>query len=141
MFWVIDQKYMNETRSVKKSVVCGMFIFQPIWNVFFLLMFLMKFNLLCPPNEVSYYSYYITPTVVGWCIAILRFFFTIIKFPNLLFLHRFLLLLLLLLLLFLFLFFFSLWACPNQFSETDDPIFTKLHRKVDTHLKRCTQVL
>ena len=41
-------------------------------------MFLIKFNLLCPPNEVSYYSYYITPTVFGWCIAILRFFFTII---------------------------------------------------------------
>ena len=28
--------------------------------------------------SVSYYYYYITPTVVGWCIAILRFFFTII---------------------------------------------------------------
>ena len=46
------------------------------------------------------------------------------KFGNLLFLHRFLLLLLLL---FLFLFFFSLWACPTKFSETNDPIFTKLH--------------
>jgi hypothetical protein len=40
--------------------------------------------LLCPPNEVweTYcvcsVSYYITPTVVGWCIAMLRFFFTII---------------------------------------------------------------
>jgi hypothetical protein len=28
-----------------------------------------------------------------------------------------------------------------KFSETDDLIFTKLHRKVDPHLKRCTQVL
>ena len=47
----------------------------------------------------------------------------------------------LLLLLLLFLFFFSLWACPTKFSETDDPIFTKLHRKLDPHLKRCIQVL
>ena len=47
----------------------------------------------------------------------------------------------LLLLLLFFLFFFSLWACPTKFSETDDPIFTKLHRKVDSHLKRCIQVL
>jgi hypothetical protein len=31
--------------------------------------------------------------------------------------------------------------CPTEFSETDDPIFTKLHRKVDPHLKRCIQVL
>jgi len=30
IFCVIDQKYMKETRSVNKSVVCGMFIFQPI---------------------------------------------------------------------------------------------------------------
>ena len=28
---------------------------------------------------------------------------------------------------------------PN--SQTDDPIFTKLHRKVDPHLKRCHQIL
>jgi hypothetical protein len=54
-----------------------------------------------------------------------------------LFLHRFFLLLLLLL---LFLF-FSLRFCPTKFSETDDPIFTKLHRKVDLHLKGCIQVL
>jgi hypothetical protein len=53
-----------------------------------------------------------------------------------LFLHRFFLLLLLLLLLLLFLF-FSPRFCPTKFSETDDPIFTKLHRKVDPHLKRC----
>ena len=32
--------------------------------------------------SVSYYSYYITLTVVGWCIAILRFFFTIIILPH-----------------------------------------------------------
>jgi hypothetical protein len=51
-----------------------------------------------------------------------------------LFLHRFLLLLLLLLLLLFFLFFFSEWTCPTKFSETDDPIFTKLHRKVDPHV-------
>jgi hypothetical protein len=31
--------------------------------------------------------------------------------------------------------------CPTKFSETDEPIFTKLHRKVDPHLKRCIQVL
>jgi hypothetical protein len=31
------------------------------------------------------------------------------------------------------------WTCPTKFSETDDPIFTKLHRKVDSHLKRCIQ--
>jgi hypothetical protein len=31
--------------------------------------------------------------------------------------------------------------CPIKFSETDDPTFTKLHRKVDPHLKRCIQVL
>jgi hypothetical protein len=30
---------------------------------------------------------------------------------------------------------------PTKFSETDDPIFTKLHRKVDPHLKKCNQVL
>ena len=47
----------------------------------------------------------------------------------------------LLLLLLLFLFFFSPWTCLTKFSETDDTIFTKLHRKVDLHLKRCTQVL
>jgi len=52
---------------------------------------------------------------------------------NLLFLHRFLLL--------LFFLFFSPWTCPTKFSETDDPIFTKLHRKVDPHIKRCIQVL
>ena len=39
--------------------------------------------LLCNGNS-SYYSYYITPTVVGWCIAILRFLFTIITSPWLL---------------------------------------------------------
>ena len=59
------------------------------------------------------------------------------KFGDLLFLHRFFLLLLLL----LFLFFFYPWTCPTKFPETDDPIFTKLHRKVDPHLKRCTQVM
>jgi hypothetical protein len=51
------------------------------------------------------------------------------KLGNLLFLHRFLLL-----------FFFPplLLArfCPTKFSETDDPIFSKLHRKVDPHLKK-----
>ena len=57
------------------------------------------------------------------------------KFGDLLFLHRFFLLLL------LFLFFFSPWTCSTKFSETDAPIFTKLHRKVDPHLKRCNQVL
>jgi hypothetical protein len=51
------------------------------------------------------------------------------------------LLLLLLLLLLLFLFFFSPWTCPTKFSETDVPIFTKLHRKVDPHLKRYHQIL
>jgi hypothetical protein len=51
------------------------------------------------------------------------------------------LLLLLLLLLLIFLFFFSPWTCPTKFSEIDDPIFTKLHRKVDPHLKKCNQVL
>ena len=51
------------------------------------------------------------------------------KYGDLLFLHRF------------FFFFFSPWTCPTKFSETDDPIFTKLHKKVDPHLKRCTQVL
>ena len=61
------------------------------------------------------------------------------KLGDLLFLHHFLLLLLLLLLLFLL--FFSPRFCPTKFSETDDPIFTKLHRKVDPHLKRCIQVL
>jgi hypothetical protein len=30
---------------------------------------------------------------------------------------------------------------PTKFSETDDPIFTKLHRKVEPHLKRCILVL
>jgi len=30
---------------------------------------------------------------------------------------------------------------PTKFSETDDPILTKLHRKVDPHLKRCIEVL
>jgi hypothetical protein len=32
-------------------------------------------------------------------------------------------------------------TAPTKFSETDDLIFTKLHRKVDPHLKRCIQVL
>ena len=45
------------------------------------------------------------------------------------------------LLLLFFLPFFSPRFCPTKFSETDDPIFTELHRKVDPHLKRCTQVL
>jgi hypothetical protein len=31
-----------------------------------------------------FHYYYITPTAVGWCIAILRFFFTIITSPRLL---------------------------------------------------------
>jgi hypothetical protein len=31
--------------------------------------------------------------------------------------------------------------CPTKFSETDDPIFTKPHRKVDPHLKRGIQDL
>jgi hypothetical protein len=35
------------------------------------------------------------------------------------------------LLLSFFLFFFSPWTCPTKLSETDDPIFAKLHRKVD----------
>jgi hypothetical protein len=35
------------------------------------------------------------------------------------------------LLLLFFLFFFSPWTCSTKFSETDDPIFAKLHRKVD----------
>ena len=61
------------------------------------------------------------------------------KFGDLLFLLRFLLLLLLLL--FFFFLFFSLRFCPTKFSETDDSIFTKLHRKVDLHLKRGIQVL
>ena len=30
---------------------------------------------------------------------------------------------------------------PTNFSETDDPMFTKLQRKVDLHLRRCIQVL
>jgi hypothetical protein len=47
----------------------------------------------------------------------------------------------LLLLLLLFLFFFSPWTCPTKFSETGDTIFTKLHRKMDPHLKRCHLVL
>ena len=51
-------------------------------------------------------------------------------FGNLLFLHRFFLLLLLFLLL------FSLRFCPTKFSETDNPIFTKLHWKVDPHLQK-----
>ena len=50
-------------------------------------------------------------------------------------------LLLLLLLLLLFLFFFSPWTCSIKFSETDDLILTKLHKKVDPHLKRSHQVL
>jgi hypothetical protein len=49
------------------------------------------------------------------------------KFEDLLFLHRFLLLL-------LFFLFFSEWTCPTKFSEHDDPIFTKLHRKVHSGL-------
>ena len=48
--------------------------------------------------------------------------------------------LLLLLLLLIFLFFFSPWTCPTKFSETDDPIFTTLHRKVNPHLQRWHQV-
>ena len=31
--------------------------------------------------------------------------------------------------------------CPTKFSETDGPTFTKLHKKVDPHLKRSHQVL
>jgi hypothetical protein len=46
-----------------------------------------------------------------------------------------------LLLLLLFFLFFSLRFYPTKFSETDDLIFTKLHRKVDPHFKRCIQVL
>ena len=100
-----------------------------------LFMYCSCFPLLSLPNNVwrlivfalflIIFIHYITRTVVGWCIAILRFFFTIIitsprlklddvmlfyvsfslllssqtKYGNLLFLHRFLLLLLLLLLL------------------------------------------
>ena len=45
------------------------------------------------------------------------------------------------LLLSFFLFFFSPWTCSTKFSETDDPIFAKLHRKVEPHLKRCILVL
>jgi hypothetical protein len=44
------------------------------------------------------------------------------KLGDLLFLHRFLLL-------FFFLLIFSEWTCPTKLSETDDPMFTKLHRK------------
>jgi hypothetical protein len=56
--------------------------------------------------------------------CLLRFLLLSLEFGDLLFLHRFLLLLLLFL-------FFSPRFFPNKFSETDDPIFTKLHRKVE----------
>jgi hypothetical protein len=109
-----------------------------------ILLCLLRF-LLCPPNEVSgdilcLLRFLSSPqTKFGDLLFLHRFLLSSqTKFGNLLFLHRFLLLLLLLLFLF---FFFSLWACPTKFSETNDPIFTKLHRKVYTHLKRCTQVL
>ena len=39
----------------------------------------------CSVSYYYYYYYYITPTVVGWCIAILRFFFTIILILPLIF--------------------------------------------------------
>jgi hypothetical protein len=35
----------------------------------------------------------------------------------------------------------SLRFYPTKFSETNDLIFTKLHRKVDPHFRRCSQVL
>ena len=105
-----------------------------------ILLCLLRF-LLCPPNEVSgdilcLLRFLLSPqTKFGDLLFLHRFLLSSqTKFGNLLFLHRFFLLL------FLF-FFFSLWACPTKFSETDDPIFTKLHRKVDPHLKSCTHVL
>ena len=107
-----------------------------------ILLCLLRF-LLCPPNEVSgdilcLLRFLLSPqTKFGDLLFLHRFLLSSqTKFGNLLFLHRFFLLLLLLLFLF---FFFSLWACPTKFSETNDPIFTKLHRKVDPHLKRCIQ--
>ena len=109
-----------------------------------ILLCLLRF-LLCPPNEVSgdilcLLRFLSSPqTKFGDLLFLHRFLLSSqTKFGNLLFLHRFLLLLLLLLFLF---FFFSLWACPTKFSVTDDPIFTKLHRKVDPHIRRCIQVM
>jgi hypothetical protein len=86
-----------------------------LWDILLLLSFLLLLSL---PNVVceTYcsVSYYITPTIVGWCIAILRFFFTIINTSPrmqsgdvLLFYVSFSLLLLLLLLLLFFYTFLS----------------------------------
>ena len=54
-----------------------------LWDILLLLCFLLLWlpNVVCETYyfcSVSYYYYYINPTAVGWCIAILRFFFPIL---------------------------------------------------------------
>jgi len=103
--------YVPQTKFGRHLVFAPFLIIMALKRSLWDILYLLSFLLLWLPNEVceTYcfcsVSYYVTPTAVGWRIAILRFFFTIItsprlqtKFGDLLFLHRFFLLLLLLLL-------------------------------------------
>ena len=59
----------------------GNLLFLHRFLLLLLLLLLWLPNVVCETYyfcSVSYYNYYITPTVVRWCIVILRFFFTII---------------------------------------------------------------
>jgi hypothetical protein len=59
--------WSRHLREIERTIMCGRIIIvkkKPLSYYYY------------------YYYYYITPTVVGWCIAILRFFFTIIILPH-----------------------------------------------------------
>jgi hypothetical protein len=79
-FHKVWSRYLREIEQILWAV-----LFIVTYNIY-IFNFLNFLMLLCPPNfvwetycvcSVSYY-YYVTLTVVGWCIAILRFLFTII---------------------------------------------------------------
>ena len=129
----------GEVRAHKNSIIPPLFTEVPV------LIQVIDRSYICVRSIdfASFYDFdiYVSQTTFGDLLFLLRFFLLLLLSPqtklgDLLFLHRFLLLLLLLLFLF-----FSLRLYPTKFPETDDPIFTKLHRKVDLHLKRCIQVL
>ena len=129
------------------------------------------FPLLSLPNNVwrlivfapflIIFIYYITPTVVGWCIAILRFFFTIIIITSprllsgdvLLFFVSFSLLFLLhhpdccrvmycySTFLFHYYYYSSTHVCPLDFSEMPWSNFMKPCRNIICHVKLCVKGL
>jgi hypothetical protein len=82
-----------------------------------------------------YYSYYITPTVVGWCIAILRFFFTIIiTSPRVMYCYS--------TFLFHYYYYYSFtYFCPLDFSEMPWSNFMKPCRNIICHVKMCCEGL